>query len=458
MLALGIDAGRDLVTLALVDTSGRTPALAGSWQHALDPGRERAAQLRALIDERCPARPDAVATALPGTGISHRILRLPFADVARLAATVPFELESLVPFDLEGGIIAFTVLERDGDGASVLAAIAQRADVEQHLDEMHAAGVDPAVVDVAALAVAGLAHARGGGDALIVEPRPDGGVSVFRGQRLAAFRIVDASRADDRLRELRWAAMALLDGAASPPLLVVAPGDEARALGEALGGERLALATELPAWCATAPAAHLRAIALAARAAGLAPLGLNFRTGDLAYHAPSEAAWHQLRITAWLAAAAVLLGLVSFGTAVMARRAELAGLRAQVSHAVADVLPGALPGTERTRLQGALDTLESRRKVLGGAASGRPKTLELLRGIDEAVPPEVTVTIDDLSIDDDGVRLHARTDSYESVDVVKRALQSVPGMFNPEVKDVKAGVDGRIEFRMTLHYAPEDRA
>ena len=457
MLALGIDASRDVLTLALLDTTGRTPSLVGSWQEARDPGRERAEQLRALIDAHCPTRPDAVATALPGTGISHRILRLPFADPARLAATVPFELESLVPFDVESGLISFTVLERENDGATVLAAIAQRADVERHLDEMRAAGVDPAVVDVAALAVAGLARPRGG-NALVVEPRADGGVSYFRAGRLAAFRIVDVSGADDRVREVRWAALALLDGEAPPPLLVVAPGDEARPLAKALGGEILSLATELPVWCSGAPAAHLRAVALAARAGGVVPLGLNFRTGDLAYHAPSEEAWRQMRVAGILAAVVLVLGLISFGAAVAERRAELTGLRAEVTRQVADVLPGAAPGTERTRLQGALDTLESRRKMLGGAASGRPKTLELMRSITEAVPAEVAVTIDEFAIDDDGVRLHARTDSYESVDVVKRALQSVPGLFNPDVKDVKAGVDGRIEFRAALKFAPEDRA
>jgi general secretion pathway protein L len=119
------------------------------------------------------------------------------------------------------------------------------------------------------------------------------------------------------------------------------------------------------------------------------------------------------------------------------------------------VLPGAAPGTERTRIEGAIESLEKRRNALGGAAAGRPSTLDLLRGLSDAVPQQVPVTVEDLAVDDDGVRLHARTDSYESVDVVKRALQSVPGLYDPEVKDVKTGVDGRIEFRMTLRFAPE---
>mgnify|MGYP000322797360 CR=1 FL=1 len=457
MLALGVDTGRDFLAIALLEITGRAPRLVGSWHEARDPGRTPGEQLRALIERSCPTRPDATASALPGTSISHRILRLPFADAARLAATVPFELESLVPFDVESGVITFTVLERESDGATVLAAIAQRTDVERHLEDMRAAGVDPAVVDVGALALAGLLRPRSA-DALLVEPRADGGVSLFRGGRLTALRIVDAANAAERARDVRWAARTLLDGEPPPPTLVIAAGDEARALTADLDGPPLALASELPVWCDRAPVGHLRAIALAARAAGIAPLGLNFRTGDLGYHAPSEEAWRQLRVAGFLAAAVVVLAIVSFGAALAGRRAELAGLRAEVARAVADVLPGAAPGTERTRLQGAIDTLESRRKVLGGAASGRPKTLELLRSITEAVPTQVAVTVDDFAVDDDGVRLHARTDSYESVDVVKRALQSVPGLYNPEVKDVKAGVDGRIEFRVALRFAPEERA
>lgn len=458
MLALGIDATRDAIALALVETAGRTTRVAGSWREVRDAGRTAAEQLRAMIDRHCTQRPDAVASALPGAQVSHRVLRLPFSDAARLAATVPFELESLVPFDIESGVIAFTVLERDPAGATVLAAITQRRDVRHHLEMLADAEVDPAVVDVGLLAVVNLLRPRGD-DLLLVEPREDGGVCVLRSGRPAALRIVDGATDDaDAARDLRWAALALLEeDQPQPPVLLLAPADTSRALGAAFGGETLPLAAELPAWCAGAPVAHLRAIALAARAAGITTQGLDFRTGEFSYHAPSEEAHRQLRIAGFIGAAVVVLALASVVAAIAARRAELAQHRAEVARAVADVLPGAAAGTERTRLQGAIDGLEARRKVLGGGGD-RPKTLDLMRSISEAVPEQVTVTVDDFAVDDDGVRLHARTDSYESVDVVKRSLQSVPGLFNPEVKDVKAGVDGRIEFRIGLRFSPEARS
>ena len=185
MLALGIDLTRGAIAIGLVETSGRAPRLVGSWREERDAGRTAAEQLRAMIDRHCTQRPDAIASALPGSAVSHRVLRLPFSDAGRLAATVPFELESLVPFDVESGVIAFTALERDGAGATVLAAIAQRRDVKQHLDLLADAGVDPAVVDLGTLAVAALLRPRTT-DLLLVEPRDDGGVCLVRHGHLAA--------------------------------------------------------------------------------------------------------------------------------------------------------------------------------------------------------------------------------------------------------------------------------
>ena len=91
MLALGIDLGRDAVTLGVLDVTGRTPQVVGTWRVALDGSAPRAEALRAAVAARCAA-PDAVASALPGGVVSLRLLRLPFSDPARLAATVPFEL------------------------------------------------------------------------------------------------------------------------------------------------------------------------------------------------------------------------------------------------------------------------------------------------------------------------------------------------------------------------------
>jgi hypothetical protein len=118
----------------------------------------------------------------------------------------------------------------------------------------------------------------------------------------------------------------------------------------------------------------------------------------------------------------------------------------------------AVAGTERTQLEAAIETLSRRRDTLAGGASSRPPVLELLRAISESVPAATPLEVQDLTVDPEGIRIHARTDSYESVDVVKRALQAVPGAGDAQVRDVKTGVDGKVEFRASLDFEREGRS
>jgi Tfp pilus assembly protein PilN len=434
MLALGIDRDARSLRFALLETAGRAIRLVASWQVPLAPGADAAAVLEAQIAERCPRPPDAVATALAGDLVSHRILHLPFSDPGRLAATVPFELESQVPFELGDSVTTFTVLRRANGGADILAAIAARSDVQGHLAELKSAGLDPAIVDVGGIATAGLVQLAVR-DALVVEMRRDGGVALLRHGNLEGFRAIDAAEGSDMEAEVQWSVVALNPPDSSLPPLVVT-GAAMNGLANRIGAPATSLDRAVPAW--------------AARAAGLVPLGVNVRTGDFVYHPPSEEAQKQLRLTLVLAGVVLLLALASFGLRVGERQAELTSLRDQIQRSVAGVVTGAAPGTERVRLQGAVEGLERRLGVLGGSDDRRAAKLDLLREITRAVPTQTAFVVEELSIDEQGVRLRARTDTYESVDVLRRALTGISGLDQPDIRDVKTGVDGKIEFRVAL--------
>jgi len=79
--------------------------------------------------------------------VSLRTFFLPFRDRRRLDQTVPFELESQVPFGLDDVVVDYQVVHRDRTGSSVLAALVQRKDLEDHLAVLAAAGLDPKIVD-----------------------------------------------------------------------------------------------------------------------------------------------------------------------------------------------------------------------------------------------------------------------------------------------------------------------
>lgn len=449
MRALGVDRVEGGYVLALLDAAGRSPEVVGPW---IVPARdgEPAALLREAIDEHCEGEPDATATSLPESLVTHRLLHLPFTEASRLNATVPFELESLVPFELDDAVTTYTVLDKS-DGSDLLAALAPRDAVESHLADLETGQVDPAVVDVGAFALAGLVGLACS-DALVVEPRPGGVVALIRDGKLQGLHVLGGADVDALAQEVRWLSLTLIGDGDAPPVVEVAAEGRGVGAAEALGAEAIPLAQALPPWAAGIDAGCLRAVALAARAADLVPTGVNFRVGEFVYHAPSEEARRQLRLTAAVAGVTLLLGLASYAVVVMERNAELDALRTEIRQTVTPIVASAPAGQERIRLEGAVEGLERRRAMLGGSSSTRPPVLDVLRQIDNAVPGTTPFEIEELSVDGESVRFRGRTDTYESVDVIKRALHDLPGAVEPDVRDVKKGIDDRIEFRTAIDF------
>ncbi|MFP6662933.1 MAG: type II secretion system protein GspL [Deltaproteobacteria bacterium] len=452
MLSLGIDIRSDHAVLSLVARTGRTLALRKNWRVEGKVGGELAAALRESLARECPEGPGAVATALPGASVSHRILQLPFPDAAKLRATIPFELESEVPFDLEDSVVAWNVLHRNGPKTTVLAAITSRSAMAAHIDFLREAGIDPALVTIGPLALAALLAPTK--PTLLLEARDNGGLVIFDDGHITRLHGFGASGASELAREIAWAGAAFQNDETRDILLT---GDDAlcESLAKKIANPIRPLAEGLSGPAAAVPAEALRAFALASAAAESNPALPNFRNGAFAYHAPSEEAQRQLRRTLYIAAATLLILLGSWGVVVAERRAELSALRQDISRATRKIAPKAVPGTEVRRVRAKLEALEKRSAMLGGAGSASARTLDHLFAIHQAIPGEIPLEIVELTIDDTGIHFRGRTDTFESVDIVTRGLEALPAFAAARVQDVKSGVDGRIEFRATL--APEDR-
>jgi general secretion pathway protein L len=447
VLSLGIDIHSDHAVLSLVARTGRTLALRKHWRVDGATGSELAAALRESLAQECPEGPDTIATALPGASVSHRILQLPFSDAAKLRATIPFELESEVPFDLEDSVVAWNVLHRNATKTTVLAAITARAAMTAHLEFLREAGIDPALVTIGPLALASLLAPTK--PVALLEAREDGGLTTFEDGHIARLHGFGASGADELNREIAWAGAAFLNGETRDLLLT---GDAALcdSLAKQLAAPIRPLAEELSGPAAALPAEALRAFGLASAATETAPMLANFRTGEFRYHAPSEEAQRQLRRTLYIAAATVLILLGSWGVVVTERRSELSALRQKIARATHEIAPKAVPGTEVRRVRAKLEALEKRSAMLGGAGSPSARTLDLLLAVHQAIPDEIPIEIVELTIDNSGIHFRGRTNTFESVDIVTRGLESLPTFATARVREVKAGVDGRIEFRATL--------
>ena len=137
--------------LIAVSTSTVKVRLLGLWSQPRDPHQASAEQLRQFCTSH-QLQADTVLTCLPGDVVSHRFLTLPFSRASQISQTVPFELETQTPFDLEEMLFDFYVIESGPTGSRVLAVAVPKKTLSQHLEMCAAAGLDPAAVEIAPLA------------------------------------------------------------------------------------------------------------------------------------------------------------------------------------------------------------------------------------------------------------------------------------------------------------------
>src|SRR5262249_10009099 len=171
-------------------------------------------------------RGDTVLSCIPGDAVTHRLLSLPFARSRQLEQTVPFELESQIPFALEQLLVDFQTVQRTEAGVTVLAVAVPRLTLTEHLETLATAGLDPAaigVVPLALLPLLRLANRETQSVEVLLDVREtctsvvllrDG---VLSGLRTLSVGLSQVGGFPTFLQELRWTLLALgEDGAPGP--------------------------------------------------------------------------------------------------------------------------------------------------------------------------------------------------------------------------------------------------
>ncbi|HZP43565.1 MAG TPA: PilN domain-containing protein [Candidatus Binatia bacterium] len=378
----------------------------------------------------------AVASALPAAAVAHRVLVLPFRDRRRLARTVPLELLGQLPVERDGLVVGWTALGPAERGTAVLAAAARKAEVDAHVATLAARGLPPARVGLAPLAPWPLVPPALGDAALVLADGRRSALAVRRGGRPAALRALAADGRDAAglAAEVRWS-LAALGG--PPPVCVTAGADAGPALEAALAGVGAERVVALEAVAVGAPAASAD-LGACAVAAGLALGG----GGDLVLWAAPAAGGGALRRAGGLAAAAILLAVVDLALVRHGLARRDAALAAAIRAEAAAALPGARLVAPRAQLEAAVAAATRRR----GAASG---ALDVLRELSTRVPPSLRLDLDELVVDGDALRLHGRTDGFDAVDALRRALAASPTLADVTADEARTTVDGRhVEFRL----------
>ena len=481
---------------AVVETTFRDYKVTGLYREPLGvPGGALEDRLKRLVEQHAPSV-DTILTALPGDRVTWRTIFLPFRDRKRLTQTIPFELESSVPFALDEVIVDYHVLSRDRAGTTVLAAMVPKSVLENHLEVLQKVGLDPKVVDVgplSALNALSLIPDLPKTFAFLDLGARSTTVALYRDGELAGLRTLTGSTpgplsgstngsgngaaADGHppsslATEIRWTLLAL-NGALLEeglPCLIAGDRDSVAALQPEIESElpvKVRVLDKLKV--TTADASAERMVPAFASTIGLAlrevapnnAMGVNFRRDEFTFHRAQQELRRALRGVVALLSVVIALTVVQLFLDYRQLAGRVAQTEAQIQAVVNDAL--GTKGTSkdpRGQLQSELENLRGRVTMMKDIVPVSTSTsIDVLRAISGAVPNKVRIDSEEYQMDPNEVRLRANTDTFESVDSLKQQFLDTGFFQDVQVKDAKAGKDGAgVDFRMILVLSKEFRA
>lgn len=181
---LGLDIGETAIKAVSLEASFRSHEVRGfrSERIAVLPDADAEAS-SSLADRWRPAfdalsadgwlTADKIICSLPGAQVATHLVTLPFNDARRVDQTLPFEVEGLIPFDLDEVVFDYHVVSKAPGRTKLLVAVVRKDDVRDLLEALGECGVDPQVVTFSAVSLSSL-WSEGYVAAALPEPLEDG--------------------------------------------------------------------------------------------------------------------------------------------------------------------------------------------------------------------------------------------------------------------------------------------
>ena len=157
---VGLDLGTHMVKVCELVTTFRNYELVGFAAEAVEaegggkPTVVEIAQAARRILERRGLLLEPIFCAMPPENVSTLSLDLPFSQPKKIEQALPFQLEELLPVDLDTLVYDYQVVKQRPDGSvTLVVAYVRRTVFEELLDALQAVGVDPKVVGIGAMSL-----------------------------------------------------------------------------------------------------------------------------------------------------------------------------------------------------------------------------------------------------------------------------------------------------------------
>ena len=178
-------------------------------------------------------------------------------------------------------------------------------------------------------------------------------------------------------------------------------------------------------------------------------IGLNFSRGESLEKEQKETIGRSIYLVIVLILA-MLLGSLDFYIRYHDRENRYKFIKTQIRDAYMQTFPEAKTiVNEYLQLKMAVKEMEKKVQTLGGGVDSRLSSLDILKYITEKIPEGVNVN--DLLIDKGKIRIQGSTESFESVEKVKRGIEEIPFVTNVRVSDAKLAADQKkVRFRIIM--------
>lgn len=432
--------------------------------------------LGVLLDGIDPAGCICAVSIPPGL-VSFRNLRIPFDQPKKIRQVLPYEIEPALPYPVEDVSIGFQVLELTGEpagtGTELTLAAVENHRLQTYLDALSDAGVRPDSVTVGGFAAARwIAAGQAESDLLLVDADgpccavfalSHGEVVMGRAfstgrpgpvsENALCTRICQTVHAMEDTLPWGFSPRAGFIIGAEPPGGAVLSGQAlapalSRELGIPFDPTDLGGGADTPAITWNAGRMD-NALALALAESGGLGL-LDFRSGHLGL----KKLWVENRPsvirTSLLAAAVLVLALVSALAGDYTKQKHLDGLNRQITAVFSETFPEVR--TVVDPLQQMRATIRQVRQEAGlSQGANRMRAVDILRELSVRIPRGTDVDLGQIVIGPEGVRMSGSTDGFDSVDRIKNGLSTAAGFSSVDITSATVEKSGkRVRFKLKM--------
>ncbi|OGQ82418.1 MAG: hypothetical protein A2289_26525 [Deltaproteobacteria bacterium RIFOXYA12_FULL_58_15] len=150
---VAIDMGARRARAVVIEASLRKAEITGCHSIDIDPETDVAEMMWRKVHKALPAHIDSVVVNAPTRSLSMRLLAFPFEDARKIEASLDFELENQVPYNIEDIASTWTVSERGGGKSTILAAVMPREGLLQQIQYLQQAELEPRAMVVPSAAL-----------------------------------------------------------------------------------------------------------------------------------------------------------------------------------------------------------------------------------------------------------------------------------------------------------------